>query len=153
MKVWLHPSASRLQCSYAAWSWVSVVMPVPSQCGPECCCQQWPAGKAVRGHWGLFFGSRVWPCLEWLYRGSCSGLHPSLHCSYSGSDWSAGPQRIWRTGAILCEEKKNAVKIKEIKMQRLGKDTSWFSNQVALKSLNPLAHSISMGDRGVLLAR
>lgn len=22
---------------------------IPSQCGPECCCRQWPAEKAVRG--------------------------------------------------------------------------------------------------------
>lgn len=83
----------------------NLVVLVPSQCGPEWCCRQWPAGKAERGHLGLSCGSKVWPFQEWLYPGSCSGLHPSPHCSCSGSDWSEGHQRILRTGAILCRDK------------------------------------------------
>lgn len=33
----------------AAQSGCLVSGSVPSQCGPECCCRRWPAGKAARG--------------------------------------------------------------------------------------------------------
>lgn len=36
--------------SYTLCSWPIVSLALPSQYGPVWYCQQWPAGKAVRGH-------------------------------------------------------------------------------------------------------